>query len=44
MSELPVDVPAPSPPDDVFGYMAGKVTIIGDVVGPVTPAEDWDTD
>jgi prevent-host-death family protein len=37
-------VPAPSPSDDIFGYMAGKVKIVGDIVGPVTPAEDWDTD
>ena len=37
-------VAAPSPPDDVFGYMAGKVKIVGDVVGPVTPTEDWETD
>jgi hypothetical protein len=27
--------------DDIFGYMAGKVTIVGDVVGPVTALEDW---
>ena len=25
-------VPAPSTPDDIFGYMAGKVKIIGDIV------------
>jgi prevent-host-death family protein len=37
-------VPAQSLPDDVFGYMAGKVKIVGDLVGPVTPTEDWETD
>jgi prevent-host-death family protein len=37
-------VPAPSTSDDIFGYMAGKVKIVGDIVGPVTPPEDWDTD
>jgi prevent-host-death family protein len=36
-------VPASSSPDDVFGYMTGKVKIVGDVVGPVTPLDDWDT-
>jgi prevent-host-death family protein len=36
-------VPAPGPEDDIFGYMAGKVKIIGDIVGPIIPEEDWDT-
>ncbi len=35
-------VPAPGAPDDIFGYMAGKVKIAGDIVGPVTPLEDWE--
>lgn len=35
-------VPAASGPDDIFGYMAGKVKIVGDIVGPVTPLEDWE--
>jgi prevent-host-death family protein len=36
-------VPAPDPADDVFGYMAGKVKIVGDIVGPVTPLKDWES-
>ena len=28
--------------DDIFGYMAGKVKIVGDIVGPVTPRKDWE--
>jgi prevent-host-death family protein len=36
-------VPAPSTPEDIFGYMAGKVKIVGDIVGPVTPLEDWES-
>jgi hypothetical protein len=36
-------VPAPSAPEDIFGYMAGKVKIVGDIVGPVTPLEDWES-
>jgi prevent-host-death family protein len=36
-------LPAASEPEDVFGYMAGKVQIIGDIVGPITPLEDWET-
>ena len=35
--------PAPVAPEDVFGYMAGKVKIVGDIVGPITPLEDWET-
>jgi hypothetical protein len=26
----------------IFGSMAGKLKIVGDVVGPVTPLEDWE--
>jgi len=29
-------------PDSIFGYMTGKVKIVGDIVGPVTPLDDWD--
>jgi prevent-host-death family protein len=35
-------VPAEKQADDLFGYMAGKVKIVGDIVGPVTPLEDWE--
>jgi prevent-host-death family protein len=28
--------------DDIFGYMAGKVKVVGDIVEPVTPLEDWE--
>lgn len=35
-------VPAERQSEDVFGYMAGKVKIVGDIVGPVTPLEDWE--
>jgi len=35
-------VPIPSPPEDVFGYMADKVKIVGDIVGPITPLKDWE--
>lgn len=34
-------VPAEKQADDLFGYMAGKVKIVGDIVGPVTPPDDW---
>jgi prevent-host-death family protein len=34
------------PPDektpDVFGSLAGKVEILGDIVSPITPVEDWE--
>lgn len=36
-------VPAKKQRDDIFGYMAGKAKIVGDIVGPVTPLEDWES-
>jgi prevent-host-death family protein len=33
-------VPAQTNAGDIFGYMAGEVKIVGDIVGPVTPVED----
>lgn len=36
-------VPAEKQADEIFGYMAGKVKIVGDIVGPITPLEDWET-
>ncbi len=35
-------VPAENKTDDIFDYMAGKARVVGDIVGPVTPAEDWE--
>jgi prevent-host-death family protein len=32
-------VPAERQADEIFGYMAGKVKIVGDIVGPITPSE-----
>lgn len=36
-------VPVDTDPDDIFGYMSGKIKILGDIVGPITPEEDWET-
>jgi len=35
-------VPVDPPERDVFGCMAGKIEIVGDIVSPVTPLEDWE--
>ena len=35
-------VPAEKQADDIFDYMAGKAKVVGDIVGPVTPPEDWE--
>ena len=35
-------IPAENTADDIFDYMAGKVKIVGDIVGPVIPLEDWE--
>ena len=36
-------VPAEKRRDDIFGYMAGKAKIVGDIVGTVTPLDDWES-
>ncbi len=35
-------IPAKVKDDNIFGYMAGKAKITGDIVSPVTAIEDWD--
>jgi len=35
-------IPAERKGDDIFDYMAGKVTITGDIVAPITPLDDWE--
>jgi prevent-host-death family protein len=35
-------VPAENRVDDIFDYMAGKAKAVGDIVGPLTPPEDWE--
>ena len=35
-------VPAETKDDSIFGYMAGKAKIVGDIVSPITPIEDWE--
>jgi prevent-host-death family protein len=35
-------VPAEEQPDDVFGCMRGQMKIVGDIVSPAVPLEDWD--
>lgn len=36
-------VPARAGTDEVFGYMKGKATIVGDIVSPITPLDDWES-
>lgn len=35
-------VPAVSEPADLFGFMSGEFTIIGDIESPVVPLKDWE--
>jgi prevent-host-death family protein len=35
-------VPADGRPEDVFGCMRGEVEIVGDIVSPAVPLEDWE--
>ncbi len=34
-------VPVESEKDDIFGFMAGKFTIVGDIESPVVPLKQW---
>jgi len=35
-------VPADGKPGDIFGCMKGEVEIVGDIVSPAVPLEDWE--
>ena len=34
-------VPIRAEKDDIFGFMAGKFDIVGDIESPVVPLKDW---
>lgn len=34
-------VPADVPPGDLFGFMAGEFSIVGDIESPVVALKDW---
>jgi prevent-host-death family protein len=36
-------VPPDEQPSDIFGRLAGKIEILGDIVSPITPLEDWES-
>jgi prevent-host-death family protein len=35
-------VPPDDEPPEIFGCLAGKIEILGDIVSPITPLEDWE--
>lgn len=35
-------VPADTPPEDIFGCLRDQVEIVGDIVSPAVPLEDWE--
>jgi prevent-host-death family protein len=35
-------VPADGMPEDVFGCLRDQVEIVGDILSPVVPLEDWE--
>ncbi len=35
-------IPAGPEKEDLFGFMKGRMEIVGDIVSPITPIEDWD--
>jgi prevent-host-death family protein len=36
-------IPADTDPEDIFGCLKGEIEIVGDIVSPVVPLEDWET-
>jgi prevent-host-death family protein len=36
-------MPADTPTKDVFGCMRGRLEILGDIVAPAVPTEDWES-
>jgi antitoxin (DNA-binding transcriptional repressor) of toxin-antitoxin stability system len=35
-------VPARQAEDNIFGYMADKAKVVGDILAPITKDQDWD--
>ena len=35
-------VPLEPADDDIFGYMAGRIKIVGDIVAPATDPDEWE--
>lgn len=35
-------VPPDQAKNETFGSLAGKIEILGDIVSPITPVEDWE--
>jgi prevent-host-death family protein len=36
-------VPIDTETDEIFGFMKGKIKILGDIVGPVIPLDEWES-
>jgi len=34
-------VPVEKEKDDIFGFLKGKITVHGDIVGPILTPEEW---
>jgi len=34
-------VPAGEDPDDIYGFLAGKIAITGDIISPALSPEEW---
>jgi prevent-host-death family protein len=35
-------VPADGQPEDIFGCLKGEIEIVGDILSPAAPVEDWE--
>ena len=34
--------PSPESPKNIFGFMKGKMEIVGDIISPATDPDDWE--
>ena len=34
--------PTPQSPKEIFGFMKGKMEIVGDIISPATDPDDWE--
>ena len=34
--------PSPPPREEIFGFMKGKMKIVGDIISPATDPDDWE--
>jgi prevent-host-death family protein len=41
---VPLSAKDDAKPDEIFGFARGKIKIIGDIISPIHPIEEWDSE